>query len=275
MKGINLLIPLVVFCFTSIIKVEAQEEAPEYYIQDVIYFKNSTYRLTGVIEAFYPDSLIVFRLQNDELFRVDPDRIKKIKQIFVDKNGRKIRGKAQPGTKAYAFKERGWYGYVGGAINTGQVAGPWIEDVAIGFDFNVSSGYQFNRMLGVGLGLGAHYYYGRGRGVYPIFTEMRGYFFPQWNTPYYNVAVGYGIALKDEDRDIQAAQGGLFLYPALGFRLGGNKAVNFIFDAGVKLQHVNYQTTAWQINWERGEEIPLNDNHVRYVRWTLRTGVIF
>lgn len=254
----------------------AQETKSKYKTKDAIYLTHQNHYIIGSIVENHPDSLVVIQLKNGRLLHIGSNRIAEIKKVQVNRRGRVIRPKKPKPKREYLskFREQGWYRYLGGALNRGYVA-HWNEDAVYGFDLNVSGGYQFNRLLGVGMGVGSHYYYGRGQGVFPIFTEVRGYFSPKAISSYYNVGLGWGFTGRDQSKDIQQAQGGIFFHPALGIRLGGSDMVNFIFDLGVKIQRINYNTTDWGAPRVPGEESPLHVNRVRYTRLTLRAGMIF
>lgn len=239
---------------------------------DVIKLRTNVF-FEGKIIEYRHDTLVVLQTVDGRLFHFHPKIISKISQKLVDEDGRRV--KRQRVIRPYAFEEKGVYLQLSAGFNAAETAGPWIDEVVHGKDFTVSAGYKFNRYLGVGLGVGAHYYYSQGKGVYPVFAEARGYLTARKVAPYYAVAAGYGFAVKDEDKGIQEANGGLLFHPALGLRIGGSDNVNFIFDVGVKFQRVNYQTIDWGVWRPTDSVVRFADNDVFYKRLTIRAGIVF
>jgi len=130
-----------------------------------------------------------------------------------------------------------------------------------------------SQLIGVGLD---YYYLNSGETILPIFADVRGYFMKNNFSPMYKLQAGYGFAFKDEDRGMLDAEGGLMLYPALGFKLGGNAAAaNFLLDFGVKIQKADYIFEATNVQtWWNIKDVRIT-NEMIYRRFVVRTAILF
>lgn len=225
----------------------------------IVYLKGGSI-FKGEIIEYVQGGVLKLKLANSEaIILLDGKDVKKIihgevGEVFLQKQ-----------KKAYRFKERGFYNAT--YMNL-SVAGSAYSSSRINFGYGVqtSFGYQFNRLLGAGLGIGMDYYYeGSGQNLMPVFGEIRGYLFPKNFTPMYILATGYGFAFKDEDRNITEAKGGWMIHPAIGFRMGGSKLMNFTLDAGVKIQKAEYTFVNWDTRIQK----------ITYKRLVIRVGFIF
>lgn len=141
--------------------------------------------------------------------------------------------------KPYLFKETGWYNVtrlytLPGASGTG-------------FGLQHSTGWKFNRTLGLGMGLGVENFapFDDDITTYPAFAEIRGYFLPKKLTPFYALGTGWGFAgktISSIEGDTEDWKGGWLLQGQLGYRLG----YHFMAYIGIHLQH---KTRYWNNNW--------------------------
>jgi len=224
---------------------------------DVVYLKNgSVFR--GTIENYVQGEQLRLRINEASTIVIKDDEIKKIVQVDYQKN-KKVKAE-----KEYAFKERGLYHVTSLHFTGGTEAfGP---DPVLDFGGHHITGFQFNRLLGVGLGIGMDYYYvGSGQKIMPIYAEARGYVRAERLTPMYSLAAGYGFTFENNERNITEAKGGIMFYPAVGFRTGGSANANYFFDFGVKIQQATFTYQTWDIRV----------NKMTYNRFVLRTGILF
>ncbi|MDQ3141183.1 MAG: hypothetical protein M3Q56_02935 [Bacteroidota bacterium] len=167
---------------------------------------------------------------------------------------------------SYEFKEHGLYNVT--SIMSFSGRGYEANDFVIGAGIHSSTGWMFNRYIGLGLGIGWENF-GRefSQNLIPLFTEVRGYFFGKQNAYYYAVGTGYTFAIKNKNEGIRNTSGGWMWQPSLGIRLGSKKHFNPCFEIGFKFQkeHIDYQPL-----WE-GE---LQNSYVHYYkRLTLKFGI--
>lgn len=164
-----------------------------------------------------------------------------------------------------AFQELGLYHVIYlGLLNTQSE-----DDFRPGVNVNYNIGYLFNRWLGVGVGTGFDSYdMVDNEHLVPIYGEVRGYLFQGYNSPYYVVAAGYGIALKNEQNQIFDAEGGFLMRPAIGMRFGGGSGANIVADIGYQSQKATFS----QRNLFNGE---IEIRRFTYQRLSLRVGFVF
>ncbi len=223
---------------------------------DMVYLKDGSI-FRGTIVEYEPGGILRLRINRTSTITLQDARIKKIVQ--------KGTASGKGGRKEYAFKERGFYNATYGnlSISTEFRGNDPVVDVGI---HNIT-GYQFNRFLGVGLGVGMDYYYiGSGENIMPVYVEGRGYLKAKNVSPMYSLAAGYGFAFTNDERNLEIAKGGMMIYPAFGFRLGGSDNANFLLDFGVKIQKAEF-------TFDRGWEI--EHNRMTFNRFIIRTGLMF
>ncbi|GJM33241.1 MAG: hypothetical protein DHS20C18_22420 [Saprospiraceae bacterium] len=232
---------------------------------DYLYLENGSL-LKGKVVEYIRGEKLVFELTNGEQVEFAAKEIDRIVQGVAtpvykeDKKGRR-----QMGPKVYEFQERGWYNLTYFASYGGKTG----ENAFIGIGLLNITGFQFNRMVGLGLGIGADAYsLEGGETLYPVFAEARGYLFKKNVSPYYAASVGYGFAFKDRNQELFKARGGLMFHPAIGLRLGGSKSANMLVDVGYKFQNAYFERR-FDFNGD------IEERNIKYKRFTVRFGLIF
>ncbi len=240
-------------CLLSFLQMMAQEGTSA---SDAVYMKNgSVFR--GTIMDYIPGEQVQLQMTNGNMLLLDDKNVRKIIQGGADNKKNKVR-------KPYQFREKGVYHFTSGHINTGRSAYRNYNETGLGFTH--TSGYQFNRWLGVGIGMGMDYYYmDSGQRFLQTFAEARGYLMQKRMSPYYALSVGYGSAFQDEDRNIIEAKGGALIYPAMGFRFGGSNGANFTLDFGVKFQSGTFVYRSWDVQ----------THEMNYNRAVIRIGLLY
>jgi len=187
-------------------------------------------------------------------------------------SGSASEGKAKiklPTEKPYHFRETGFYfTTMGSMLNGIDPAG----ETETGFGLEATTGYMFHRLVGVGLGVGFDTYSiinNNAPAIFPVSVEVRGYLMERNWSPYYALRAGYGFAAKDEERNINEAEGGAMFHPAFGLRLGAREDVNFAMDVGYRFQRatVERDVSAWRRE--------IQEQRIWYKRLTVRFGIIF
>ncbi|MCB0688793.1 MAG: hypothetical protein KDC53_19785 [Saprospiraceae bacterium] len=217
--------------------------------------------LEGKMIELVPGEYVVILTTDGHEIKV-PDR--KIKRYYYSQDDQDLRTEMTPGHGAYHFKESGFYQYstLGVIMNTVSNA----EGGTVGFEMSISAGHQWSRWVGAGLGAGVDFYRsGASEMSFPLFAEVRGYFFSRPSTPYYLVRSGYGFASANESR-INAAKGGWMFNPAVGWRLGDGRGLKMTLDVGLHFQHAGF-------DYSQGEE--QSDVDIVYKRLSMRLGFLF
>lgn len=214
----------------SISFIMAQESKHEPFLSKV-YIKEGSIYVGQILQ--YSDTSLNIQLREGMVLSIPQSTIKKIIQL---EDYAKIR-KVVP----YQFKEKGWY-----QINYLSAYGGTSEnnDYVIGAGFNSIFGYMYSRYLGVGIGLGMnHYAQNIPINFFPIYSELRSYFFGDRIAYYATLAAGYGFASTSKKNNLTDLHGGLMFHPALGIRIGAKKHFNVCFDVGVQTQKTDYKAT--------------------------------
>lgn len=264
----KLFLLLFVFCTTIVF---AQEDSNV----STIYLTNGEIYKGNLVDYRKGDYLILKRL-NGDLDTIADNQIKKIEQVEMSRRSRQVQYNerynrtAEKKKKAikkrkYLFRETGWYNATGFSGFGGR-SGSYLK---MGIGLSTTTGYMFNRTVGLGLGIGKDNYSSRqGEGLYPVFAEVRGYLKKKNNTPYYAVRAGYGFAFENEKFGITQADGGLMLNPSVGYRFGGDKTGNIYFEMGYK-----YQNQFIERKSGFNQDVTVVD--VTYHRVSLSAGIIF
>jgi len=240
--------------FVNVLLAQSQETS-----YDIVYLKDGSV-FEGKILEYHQKKLLKLELSESKVvITLYSRKVKKIIHGGVDKMY------LQKLKKPYRFKEKGFYNASYLTFNGGGSAFD-ASQTNYGYGVQTSFGYQFHRLIGIGAGIGMDYYYkGSGENFMPVFGEIRGYLFSKNFSPTYSFAAGYGFTFEDEDRNIVETNGGLMIHPAIGFRMGGAKTMNFTLDAGVKIQKGKFVFS----NWEVTEHI------MTYRRLVIRAGIVF
>ncbi len=224
---------------------------------DKVYLKNET-RLVGKVVYYLPNDTLKLELKNGQIVILPDNAVRKL--VMGDGE--------EKAEKPYAFKEKGIYNASYFGLSFGKTE---FDQAVQGAFFSTTTGYQFNRLIGVGLGVGIdNQYISRGSAnILTTFMEVRGYMSAKPRSFYYSCAGGVGFLLMDKtdrDRLYTGHRGDLMLHPAIGLRFGANSDYNFFVDIGAKFQRVHFN----QINnWTE------NRYTVTYQRWVLRGGILF
>lgn len=140
------------------------------------------------------------------------------------------------------------------------------KDVRFGFNaIHISTGYQFNKFLGVGAGLNWDVY---DLHIMSLHTELRGKITEKSISPYYVLQGGYGfimpIELNQFPEDTEF-KGGLMFHPAIGLEFATRKQANILLEVGYRFQKTSRE---WE-NWDKYFD------KITYRRLSLRFGVTF
>lgn len=228
---------------------------------DIIETKRGTI-LKGEIIEYKQGSFVRVRIKTGDIITIEDKRIKRIIEGGLLSNPEAA--SIQKILKPYNFREKGFYNFTSGSFALGSEA--WSQDPSVGVGIHNVTGYQLNRFIGLGLGIGMDYYYlGSGENLMPVYLEARGYFLSKHVSPYYSFNMGYAFAFKSEQHRIEEAEGGLMIYPAIGFRFGASSNANFTLDFGYKMQKATYNFRNWD----------LITHEMTYKRLVVRMGVLF
>lgn len=240
-----------------------------------IYLNNGEIYKGNLVDYRKGEYLILKRL-NGDLDTIADNQIKKIEQIEMSRrssviesnkryNQAAVKNEKTRKKRKYQFRERGWYN----ATGFSGFGGRSDSYLKMGIGLSTTTGYMFNRNLGIGLGIAKDNYSSRqGEGLYPVFAEVRGYLKKKFNTPYYAVRAGYGFAFENEKFGITQAEGGAMLNPSVGYRFGGDKTGNIYFEMGYKFQKQF-------IERKSGFNQDVTIVNVTYHRISLSAGIIF
>ncbi len=239
--------------------------AQELQRQDYLYLQDGSL-LKGKVIEYNRGEKIVFEMSNGEQVEFQDEEIRKVVQSVTGPViERDEEGRVKRTTRPYEFEEHGWYN----VTYFTSYGGKTDNEVYIGIGLLNITGFQFNRLLGLGLGTGVDIYsLEGGETIYPLFAEARGYFLKKNISPYYAASVGYGFAFKDKNQELAKAKGGLLFHPAIGLRLGAAQSTNMVVDIGYKFQKAFFER-----RFEDNGDIEERD--ILYKRLTIRFGLIF
>jgi len=224
--------------------------------QDIVYLKDGS-KFRGKILDYQPGKSLTIETWSGQQLKFDGVVVKKIRQeLIATQKGKRVNN--------YEFRENGYF-------NSTDVSVNWSEnrwgDPVLGASIANVTGYQFNRFVGAAVGVAFDTYHLFDEDKYiPVFAEVRGYLLKKNTTPMYRYQVGYGFGLKDLERNLFKSEGGLYSYPAIGFRFGGKSGGNATLDIGYKIQMAKQHLRIWE-----GTEI----RNITYNRFTLRCGIQF
>lgn len=264
---------------TAPISVTPEVEENTKQIDKVILTNGSIFK-GRIIESKEGD-YVKLQLAGGDVLRLEADEIDTITKVEDDSkyprnfnyNRRKNRVAfkeewklaRQEKRNIYAFKEKGIYNVTYFSSTSGESEG----EFQFGLGLHNITGYQMNRLFGLGIGFGVDTYsFKTGEVLYPVYLEGRGYLNKKINSPYYAVAAGYGFAFKNADEEILEADGGIMFHPSIGTRFGASEDTNILLDIGVKFQKARF-VKEFIFSGEREEK------DVLYQRLTIRLGVIF
>ncbi|MEM6724044.1 MAG: hypothetical protein AAF598_08400, partial [Bacteroidota bacterium] len=224
------LLCLTLFLFQGMIAQEATTSLDQVKHIDVVYLKNGS-EFRGQIIEYQPGEFLKIKILGGVEVEFQDHQIEKIVQEPVSI-------KAKGGPKSYNFSETGFYNFTY-VSNFNASSGFGTHYVGLGL--HTVTGYQINRLIGVGIGIGIeNYEVSFPRSVAPLYLEARGYFTDKNISPYYSMNVGWGFPLKREFNGVNETEGGVFINPNIGVRLGAKKGVNFTADVGYKYQRATF-----------------------------------
>lgn len=200
---------------------------------DMVYLKDGS-RMEGQIISYLQGEKVILRLANGQEKEIADDQIAKIVQgVAKDPKRAAYKSGPKPITKGVYNSTMLSFALGGGSTNAG---------LALGAGFANVTGYQFNRSLGLGFGLGLDNYTRRGETIYPLFLEARAFLPSKSNDGnyYLSASAGWGFAFKRSDLDITEANGGIMVYPAIGYRAYTSEGLDVNFDLGAKLQKASF-----------------------------------
>lgn len=211
--------------------VFAQQTGP---CRDVVVLRNgSTFR--GTVTAYQHDGELEMTTWSGSNIRVASSNVRRVTQKCSDE--------AKRVGENVGFLEKGWY--------TAPRLSTYWADQEMGLGLQISSGRQFNRMIGAGIGVGIeklssldNFYYSDVVS-FPIFAEARGYLTDKFVTPYYALGLGWALAGKSDD-DFEGStndwKGGWLSQWQLGLRIGDH----FTVHTGLRFQR---KTRTWSRWW--------------------------
>ncbi len=223
--------------------LRAQQPDPAESCTDLVYMKDgSVYR--GKLIEHPLDGPLVLQTWSGLTVHLPAKKIRRVVQRCPDAS-LKIRATAP---KPYSFKERGWYN----ATQLSYLAGnTWQGGAATGFSLHNSTGYSFNRWIGVGVGAGVDAYSPYlpfiNQTTYPLFLETRGYLLAKNVSPFYNLSAGWGFAgggTTDRPGYEDQWQGGWLAKALIGYRVGNH----FSLFGGLRFQR---QYRNWTSTWDQ------------------------
>lgn len=265
-----------VFPLSDVVKIGWSEKSRFKYLQkdinwdsipviDIVYLNDGSI-LRGKIQEYRPDGSVRLETKSGDLEVAKADISKLVQEpenpLFLAALRR------QKKEKPYAFREHGFYF----STMFGLLPGGGEYRSEVGMTLQASFGHMFSRHLGVGLGVSLDGYPNSvgGENMLPLFAEARGYLQEKNNSMFWSLAAGYGFPLRasSEDQQLNRFEGGYMLHPAIGYRLGADKGLNVVIDAGYK-----FQKALTEREFLFSGEILLRD--VLYRRLCLRIGVVF
>jgi hypothetical protein len=207
-------------------------------------------------EILFPDSMHTELLLNDESKLLIPNS-----QIL-----RKGKKTYHPTVLADTrlLKERGYYCTVALQTMVAERSANNNESLRWGFGGHVSAGYRWSNLLGAGLGIGldANDYV-----LSPVFAEFQSFllfagsraknkiFRSKWRRViplFCNVQLGYNLPLYEllkSEEEVERLEGGLLVYPTIGFMLPSKGGNTFRVDFGYKFQKFK---RIWEVEWRPG-----------------------
>ncbi len=221
---------------------------------DVVMLKDGSV-LKGQILSYDYETEMKLKLATGATVVLAYSKIKTISQQQLNA-GRKL--------KPYLFKEKGFYN----ATDLLILAFDERTDDNPAAGLSTVFGYQFKRQIGTGIGLAVHNYsLGGNEMIYAIFGEARGYLNKKNVSPFYSLNAGYGFAASNQR--LLASNGGVYLSPSFGYRMGASEHVNFTLSLGWNFQKASFTYSG---NNQLRETI---EQRIFYKRFYLKAGLLF
>jgi len=224
---------------------------------DSVYLKNGDV-LTGTIVQYSITDNVVLELRNGLELTIGRETIDRV-EMSESKS-----------TRFIAPKHKQWYNQTSIRSLAGQDATNFQNIIGAGIQ-NVT-GYQFNKLFGLGIGIGYDMYnIDRRQAIIPVFTEVRGRFLDKKVSPQYSLGAGLGFGINAEENGISKIKPGFMWNPAFGFSIQGRDNASFSIDIGYQFQYITNVTDGH--NWNANIIRTVQDYH--YKRLALRMGIMF
>lgn len=251
----------------------AQSQQKSDRIEDVLYLKNGSV-LRGKIVESSNDSIIRIETVGRNIFAHRLDEIERVEREERSKAQEYYQYNISPRTP----RERLDMNLVKGKFyhhTTIKLSAGFNTSMPVGvIGISHNSGYYLKSWLGLGAGLGIER-----NGQYtimPTYANIRGFINNTPNTLYYTFDVGYNVPFIKQEvtnnwswRTMTKAQGGIYAYPAIGFRFASTSRARFTLDFGYIFQQVSY---TYRDNWEGSTEYTEKNT---WLRPALRFGMVF
>ncbi|BDS11652.1 hypothetical protein [Aureispira anguillae] len=256
----NWLISLIVICLMT--TVSWAQEAQD----DVVYLENGSV-IRGQVMEYDPKGNIKIKIYGGSVLVYESSKVIKIEKEASQnttprhsKTAKKDRTNHRPGI--------GLYHTVAGGTLMG--ISDWGSPEP-GISLNTTTGWHFHRLIGLGGGVGVMRL--GGYSFVPVYANIRGNFMKSSASLFYQIDVGYGIAVKDQMfgfggiGNLQTAKGGLYLRPSIGVRFPSYKRTHVFLNFGYVIQFGEYEYIDWNNN-------PIFEKRTFY-RPSLRVGITF
>jgi len=212
--------------------------------QSILYLKDGSVIYGKLIDQ--ATLFIIWELVGGDQIKVQQERIHSFEKIPAE---------VEIFQEGHQREKSGYYGIVniGGLFSKSDRT--WINETNSA-TVNVSVGYRFHPWLAVGVGTGFDNYNVH---MVPVFAEIRGDMKKSAITPYYQLALGYGlVSEKSNEFGDLPFSGGWLAHPALGMKFYTRSRTAWLFEFGYRFQRVNRNYT---------------DNR-KPQRWTLRRAAV-
>lgn len=260
MKHIFRVITLGLLLFWQPRFLTAQEAKPA--CKDILYMTDGG-KLRGQVQALKANGdTLVFQTWSGIVFNLPKNQVKRIVQKCKDQQPLGLNQ-----IRPYSFKEKGWYHHTRMAALIGQA---YYGSNRTGFVLQHSSGWMFKRQLGAGLGIGFEMFDPKGNdaATYPVFAEMRSYFFQKNTTPYATLGAGWaftGNTANERWGQTDRWKGGWLVQAEVGYRIGNY----FNIFGGIRLQHKQRE---WTSVW--GPDSGFGVDRILHKRFVLGIGLL-
>ncbi len=187
-----------------------------------IFFKGDEIHFNGSYSAKFEDGKIILLGENpEEALTINDTKYKLV-----------------PASYTHSAK-RSWYN-----ITYGSIIFPNNENLN---RYNLSlenvTGYQLSQYTGIGLGVGfiaSGSFGGIFGNVIPVYAEYRGYFNNSKVSVYYNLAMGFTFAVRDEFSSFTSSKPKHYFHPSIGYKIGSRRAA-FMVDLGLRYTNIQYR----------------------------------
>ena len=225
---------------------------------DEVYLKDGSV-LQGKVRAYEIGKMLRLQITPNSYTTIPGDQIEKVVQNQHPEK------KKREGAQLRPLLFDGWYN----TTSFHALGGYFTEVFEVGLGIQHTFGRRWNQWLGTGVGIGYDNYLLADRvSVVPIHAELTGQFNSRYFSPAYTLQVGYSFANRDEDVNIDDAQGGLLLHAALGFVKHTAEGNALKFDIGYRFQRLKFRRT---FDWSKD----FDDYRILYKRLAIRFGFTF